>query len=174
MKLFYFFLFFTVILLPGSCDFKAEVKPGSSEKNETKVSTSKIRNDIELKTKGIKVSQAFLLYDDGSLVPETNVAKVNQRITLRLILEEGWKEENGKVEIGASEKITTNTGEILVDEPDLFANTGQVNAEDARAITLYAVITRLDKLYDYFLVSFRVWDKKGDAEVTGSYKLYIQ
>ena len=37
-----------------------------------------------------------------------------------------------------------------------------------------AVITRLDELYDHFLVEFRVWDKKGGADVTGSYKLYLK
>ncbi|MEJ0103250.1 MAG: hypothetical protein WDO19_12130 [Bacteroidota bacterium] len=45
---------------------------------------------------------------------------------------------------------------------------------DNPGITLSAVINGIDKLYDYFLVSFRVWDKKGTGEVTGSYKLYLK
>ena len=76
------------------------------QKAESKKTSSKIRNGIELNTTGnLKVSQAFLLFEDGTLVPESNEAKVNQPVNLRLIIEDGFTENNGKVEIGASEKI---------------------------------------------------------------------
>ena len=48
-----------------------------------------------------------------------------------------------------------------------------VTPEQASYITLMATITEVDKLFDYFLVSFRVWDKKANGEITGSYKLYL-
>ena len=165
-------LFF--LLLFQSCKFTVE-KSSDESKPEAKTSSSKIRNGIELTTKGnLKVSQAFLLFEDGSLVPASNQATVNQPVNLRLIIDKGFKEENGKVEIGASEKIETNSGEVLLDEKDLFSTLGEIESARAEILTLKAVITRVDKLYDYFLVSFRVWDKKGDGEVTGSYKLYLQ
>jgi len=63
---------------------------------------------------------------------------------------------------------------FLLNEKDLFPELGEIEWKRAQMLTLRAVITSLDKLYDYFLVSFRVWDKKGNGEVTGSYKLYIQ
>jgi len=151
-------------LLFTACDFRSEIK-----------TSSKIRNGIELKTKGgLEVSQAFLLFDDGSLVPQSNQVKINQYINLRLIIDKGWKSNNGKVSIGASEKISASTGEVALNENDLFQHSGPLNEADAKGITLKAVITRLDKLYDYFLVTFRVWDKHSDAEVSGSYKFYIQ
>jgi hypothetical protein len=134
---------------------------------------TKIRNDIKLQTTGLKVSQAFLLYEDGTLVPPENVTNVGKPVKLRLIIDDGWNKENGNVYIGASEKIETSDGQVLLDEKDLFADLTSVKAEDAKYISLTANISRLDKLYDYFLVSFRVWDKKGNGEVTGSYKLYI-
>jgi hypothetical protein len=52
-------------------------------------------------------------------------------------------------------------------------DTAGVTPKDAEVISLSAVITQIDKLYDYFLVSFRVWDKKSNGEVSGSYKLYL-
>lgn len=168
--------FFLPLLFLCSCTFTVEQKsPVDENAPGTKTSSSKIRNGIELKSTGnLKVSQAFLLFDDGSLVPSSNEAKVNQQVNLRLIIDDGFTEANGKVEIGAAEKIETNTGQILLDENDLFRDLGEIEPERARILTLNAVITRLDKLYDYFLVSFRVWDKKGNSEITGSYKLYIQ
>jgi len=166
-------IFFLAIILFSSCEFTVKQEPSSDNKPVSK--GSKIRNGIELKTTGdLKVSQAFLLFEDGSLVPSSNEAKVNQEVNLRVIIEGGFTQTNGRVEIAASERIETSTGQELLNEKDLFSNLGEIEAARAEALTLKAVITRLDKLYDYFLVSFRVWDKKGNGEVTGSYKLYIQ
>lgn len=167
--------FFLYVLLLGSCKSPTEDKTSNEPGTAATSTSSKIRNGIELNTKGnMKVSQAFLLYDDGTLVPATNSTSVNQPVKLRLIIEKGFTESNGNVEIGASEKIETNTGQVVLDEKDLFKDLGEVEASRAQTLTLNAVITSLDKLYDYFVVSFRVWDKKGSGEVTGSYKLYIQ
>jgi hypothetical protein len=167
-----FFIAFTIV---SSCTFTVSDKPSSEEKANSTTHSSKIRNGIELHTKGeLDVSQAFLLFDDGSLVPASNQAGVNQNVNLRLIIEDGFTESNGKVEIGASERIETNTGQLLLNEQDLFKDLGEIEAARAKMLTLKAVITRMDKLYDYFVVSFRVWDKKGNGEVNGSYKLYIQ
>ncbi|MDP9229911.1 MAG: hypothetical protein M3O67_04455 [Bacteroidota bacterium] len=158
------------ILLPG-----CEVKVNTKGDEKTNSASGKIRNDIDLHAKGLKVTQAFLLYEDGSLVPKDNAAGVNQKILLRLIIENGWKVVNNKVMVGASESIETDDGKVLLNEQDLFQNMPEgVNKEDAGAITISAVITRVDKLYDYFIVKFRLWDKAGNGEVSGSYKLYIK
>jgi len=151
-----------------------------SEKGvEVKVSTSsnqKIRNNIVIEEHGLKVEQAFLLFDDNSLVSEANETNINKKIKCRLILSGGWKEKDGKVFPGASEIIETNTGKLVLDEKDLFAeydSTG-VAAEDASYITLSANITKIDKLYDYFVVKFKVWDKVGSGYVDGSFKFTIK
>lgn len=142
--------------------------------SQTAQSNSKIRNGIELRKNGLEVEQAFLLFEDGSLVPADNKVGVGQKVIMRLVMS-GWKEENGMVFPGASEKITTSEGNIVLNEPDLFSeNADGVSADDAKYISLSAVITQLDKLYDHFLVGFTVWDKKSNAEVSGSYKLYLK
>ena len=171
MKKILLFCFMTGILF--SCEVK--VNTGTDDKKTaTTGGNDKIRNGIVLHTKDLEVEQVFLLYPDGSLVPEDNKTKVNEDIKMRLIIS-GWKEENGMVYPGAAEKIETNKNLVLVDEPDLFAaytGTG-VKADDAKYISLTATITKVEILVDYFLVTFRVWDKKGTGEITGSYKLYL-
>ena len=153
----------TASLLFYSCEVK--IKAGETEK---------IRNGIELNAKGLQVKQAFLLHSDGTLIPDDNKVNVGEDVKLRLIIS-GWKEYNGFVFPGAAEKIAASDGAVLLDEPDLFVNYDNigVSAKDAEYITLTATITKVDKLYDYFLVSFRVWDKKGAGEITGSYKLHL-
>jgi hypothetical protein len=167
-------------LLICSCANNESVKQNSeapdnkmAREASVRQTDTKIRNDIQLQTSGLKVSQAFLLYEDGTLVPPENVTNVGKPLKLRLIIDDGWNKEDGNVYIGASERIETSDGQVLLDEKDLFADMASVKAEDAKYISLTANISRLDKLYDYFLVSFRVWDKKGSGEVTGSYKLHI-
>jgi len=164
------------ILLLAFTFFSCEVKVNNPSSNDDKKekTSSKIRNGIQLKANGLKVEQAFLTYEDGTLVTNENKIDVNQKVVLRLIMD-GWKEENGKVMIGATEKLTTSKGQTILDTEDLFgAYPEGVDAKDAKYITLSAVITRLDELYDHFLVEFRVWDKKGGGDVTGSYKLYLK
>lgn len=160
----------------SSCEFHTEVKtPSSSSSSDSKTSSgSKIRNGIKLKSGGLEVSQAFLVYPDGSLVPEENLTKVNEDLKLVLRIDKGWKVENDKVEIGASEKVTTSEGNVILDEKDLFKDQGPANASDASVITLRVSITQINKLFDYYQVDFRVWDKKGTNEVSGSYRFNLK
>jgi hypothetical protein len=137
-------------------------------------SGGKIRNGIQLKENGLIVEQAFLLFEDGKLVPPGNKIDVGQWVGLRLILN-GWQKPNGKVFVDAEEQITTSDGKQLLDQKNLFKEyTDGLSSEDAKAITLSARITAVDKLYDYFTVTFRVWDKQNQNEISGSYKLYLK
>jgi hypothetical protein len=144
-------------------------KPGSPS------STSQnVRNDVKFNSSGLNVQQAFLMFEDGRLVPQDNKVEVGQQVNLRLIID-GWKANNGKVMLGASEKIATDEGQVILNEPDLFHEFAEgVNAADAGVITLSAVITKVDKLFKYFEVSFKVWDKSSNDNVTGSYRLYLK
>ena len=137
---------------------------------------TKVRNNVQLKTIGFKISEAYLVFDDGTTVPADNKVELNQNVNLLLIIDGGWKVKDSLVYPGASEKITLNTGYLVLKEDDLFASydaTG-VSATDARYITLKAVITELDDKKKFIIVSFKVWDKKSTSNVSGSYKLFIK
>ena len=132
-----------------------------------------VRNKISVKAKGIKLEQAFLLFEDGKLVPEGNKIEVGQKVLMRLLID-GWKAKDGKVMLGASEKISTDDGRVVMDEQDLFATNTGIDPKDAKVITLSATITQIDKLFKYFEVAFRVWDKNSDDNASGSYRLYLK
>src|SRR6476620_745302 len=138
------------------------------------VSGDKKRSGIQLKEKGLIAEQAFLLFEDGKLIPPGNKIDVGQWVGLRLILN-GWQKQNGKVFVDAEEQITTSDGKQLLDQKNLFKEYADgLSSEDAKALTLSARITAIDKLYDYFTVTFRVWDKQDQNEISGSYKLYLK
>lgn len=167
-RLTYFFALVSFIFI--SCEVKVNT-PGTKQEKPA----SKIRNGIHLKESGLKVEQAFLLRADGSLIPDDNKIKLKERIKLRLIIS-GWKDEDGKVSIGASERVMTSANDTLLNESDLFAKESlhEVRLEDARYINLSFSIDKVDELYDYFLVEFIVWDKNGGGDVSGSYRVYLE
>lgn len=164
-----FLLLFILILLFSGC----EIKVKTSADGSLATGTPKIRNGIELHQKELSVSQAYLQFEDGVLVPNDNKVELKQRVVMKLIID-GWKKEGDKIFAGASEIIATSDRQVMVNKEDLFADYKDGMSADNPGITLSAVINGIDKLYDYFLVSFRVWDKKGTGEVTGSYKLYLK
>jgi hypothetical protein len=123
---------------------------------------------------GLKVSRAFLAFEDGTLVPKSNKTVLRKPVYLTLVMEGGWKVKNGKVSLDASEKITTHEGEIVLNATSLFQNMPLIEAEKANYIYLKANITGTRPDIAYFIVNYRVWDKRGTGEVKGSYKLYLE
>lgn len=172
-----FLLLFSIIAF-ASCTVTTTPKEETNAEGKKDIvhNTSKIKNGITFETNTLKATQAFLMLEDGSLLNDENTVSIGQIVKMRLLIEGGFKIVNDKVKLGASEKITTNSGELVLNEEDLFKayEADGIAPKDAEYITLMAEITKLDKLYDYFLISFRVWDKQSNAEVKGSYKLYIK
>jgi hypothetical protein len=171
----------TLLLLSAAiaaCNNNAKTDTGGKAENAKSTSSGSasqnMRNDISLHSNGVHVQQAFLMFEDGKLVPPDNKVEVGQQVNMRLIID-GWKATNGKVMLEASEKIVTDEGKVILNEPNMFAQfTEGVNAADAGVVTLSAMITRVDKLFKYFEVSFKVWDKSSNDNITGSYRLYLK
>ena len=153
-----------------------KTKPVAAAKPKPVAVQSKIKNNIQLKTNGFKVSEAYLIFDDGTPVPQDNKVDLNQKITLLIIIDAGWKVTDSLVYPGASEKVVLSNGYEVLNNDDLFTAYTEkgVNAADARYISLKAVITQIDNKKNYIIVKFRVWDKKGTSSLSGSYKFFIK
>lgn len=172
MRLAALLLLFTIC----SCEIKVSTnKDGklTSTIQDNEKKNSKIRNGIILKENGLQVEEAYLVTDDGSLMSNENKIDVNEEVKMKLVMS-GWKAENDRVFAGASERVLTSEGDTVLNEPDLFKNLENIDANDAKYINLSVSITKIPKIVDYFLVEFRVWDKKTNADVAGSYKLYLK
>ncbi len=170
-------VFITASLFLQSCEFSCSVGDKKEDIKGTAVlkEGARIYNDIQLKTNKVKVSRAFLVLKDGTAMPEGNLVDFSQPIKVKMEVEEGWVEENGKVLLGASEMITAEDGTVILDEKDLFSGKYDdgISATDAKEIGLTAALTlKKDMPPTTVTVSFRVWDKKGEGYIEGSYKLY--
>ena len=137
--------------------------------------SQKISNDISVATSnGPELDHTFLSYETDDRVPPSNTTSVGKPIFLNLVLSKGWSEEMGEVSIGASQKISTDDGTVLLDNADMFDNYKSISAEDAKYIKLKAVVTRTAPNIRYYIVDFKVWDKNGKGTVTGSYRFFVQ
>ena len=143
--------------------------------SEKKEAGSKYKNNILLESKGFKVKEAFLAFNDSSRVGDDNKVTIGQHVNLIILIDSGWNTENGKIYPGVGQKVETNDGNHIFEKTDLMElYPNGISAEDGSRVTVQAVINTADKDYDYFLVSFRVWDKKSESEITGSYKLHVK
>ena len=150
-----------------------DIKPVSTLKEQN---GTEIRNNIELKTIGVKVKRAYLVLGEGERAPDDNVMKVGQKINLVFDIEDGWTVENGKSYIGGTQKVVTDDGSVVLHVEDVFA--AYTNAgfpeKACKSISLDVTITKANPKINYYTTTFRVWDKKGTGEISGSYKFYIK
>lgn len=160
----------------NSCDFKTGDKKADlkiktlSSKDNTTLNGAIIKNNIDVDATGVKVKEVYLVDADYKPLTENKVA-VGEKIHIVIKLDTGWVKENGKSFIGASERILTSAGRVVVSADDIFKEqeiTG-LNPDDTKVISLSAIITQADPGVNDFEVQFRVWDKKGAGEVKGKY-----
>lgn len=133
-------------------------------------------NGIKMKINGFVVSDAKLYFDDGGIVPDDNTVVLNQKITMQVIIDSGYKIIDGKVFPGGSEKIILTDGYEVLNSEDLFAQYDEtgVAPEDGKYISLKAMMTDLKDKSKGIIVRFKIWDKKSKSEITGSYKFHIK
>lgn len=153
------------------------VKGGSvsSGENKSPLMGAIIKNNIDIEASNVKVKAAYLMTGDAKL-KEANTAKLKEQIFLTVELDTGWTKHNGKSFIGASEQILDRDGTIILDAQDLFLEyeTQGLEAGIAKNINLAAVIDNIQPGYDTFTVKYKIWDKKGNGVVKGSYKFKIE
>src|SRR5687767_5581654 len=100
------FLAFVACKDSAKTDNKSDNKTDSTSAPSEKTN-KKIRNKISFNSTGVTVQQAFLMFEDGKLIPDDNKVEIGQKVNMRLIID-GWEPVDGKVFLGASEKIETD------------------------------------------------------------------
>ncbi len=159
----------------SSCKFSCSVGENDDSKSAAVVKEgARLYNNIELNTNHVKVSKAYLLLDNGERVPDDNFVSFNGPVKMQMYIDSGWVEKNGKVMLGASEKITTEHGVVLVDKQDLFQEYPDgIPAADSKSLYLTATLeVKKNTPPVSITVSFRIWDKNGDGYIEGNYKLF--
>ena len=171
-----FLLVFCLAFVLQSCEFNCSVGKKEEEvKGVAKVKEgARLYNNIELVSPGVKIAKAFLVYEGGARVPDDNFVDFTKWIKLQIQIDSGWVEKDGKVILGASEKIVSEDGTVVLDETDLFKEyENGIPVADSKFISLSArVKLKEGAAPTSFTVSFKVWDKIGDGYIEGSYKVY--
>ncbi len=176
MKTYKFILLYFIIAASlSSCEFNCSIGDKKDPEGKAVVKEgARVYNDIKVNSFKAELKRAYLIFQDGSRVPDDNFIDFTQPVQLILDSDGGWVEEGGKVFLGASEKVIDENGRVLLDAEDLFsAYPDGISAIDAKRIKIKASITLVPNAPPTsFSVQFRVWDKKGDGFIEGSYMLY--
>lgn len=154
-----------------------KASPAGAETNNTLSTNSEaavMHNIVVRESGGLNVARAYLSFEDGSLVPKTNRVALGQTVYLNLIIDKGWTVEDGAVSLDASERIEAHDGRLVLNAPNLFKSMPLIAEEKAAHLFLKATITRTQPDVAYFVVNYHVWDKRGEADVKGNYKLYVE
>jgi hypothetical protein len=134
-----------------------------------------ILNNIVLeKVNGFEITSAFLADEKGNLIHPQNIIPTGYPVFLTIRVQEGWTVYKGFVSPGATQTIFTHNNEPVLQSPDLFANIPRVKKEDAGTLRLKTLITATRSDIRHYTIRFRVWDKKGEGEITGHYRLRVQ
>ena len=178
-SLFIAFLLITLVL--SSCEFQCTVgKDTKEEKGKVrKEGESLLYNGIQLRASGIKVNKAYLVTNDGNgeRIGEDNIIDLKKGVKLLLLVSNDWKTTDDHVWLGASMNVNTETGEKILEQEDMFAAYEKegLPAKDANIIGMSVrfkeQLASLPLSYD---VRFRVWDKKGEAFIEGSYTIHTR
>ncbi len=144
--------------------------------NQVAIKKPVLLNNISLTaTGGFVVDSAYLLYEDFTEVKKENITFLNKKIIMWIVIKKGWTVNDGMVKVGASETILTNRNEVVLKQDELFPEGNDVaSIDDARYISLKAVITEMKNEIPYFKVNFSVWDKNGSGKITGTYRLVVK
>ena len=174
--------FVLMVLLLPSCEFKCNVG-ASSDKDERgkkgsvvkQIGGAVVYNGIELESHEVKVRKAYLMFANGERVPADNVIDFKQPVKLFIAIDSGWIEYENKVWLGALERVTTDDGNLIMYEKDLFKDKypDGISPKDARDLAL-SVSVSLEKNSGpgFVTISFTIWDKKGVGYIRGQYRLY--
>ena len=172
-----------VCCMLSSCQFQCSMGDKKTVEGKTvssgdpsELTGATIKNNIDVEAKGVKLAQAYLM-DENRAWKESNTAALNEKIYLTLKLDTGWTKIDGKSFIGASERVTDKNGVVVLDSDDLFKDydTSGMPSDIASLVNLSAVISKLPSSgVTGFTVKFKVWDKKGSGEVSGTYDFTIK
>ena len=116
-----------------------------------------------------------LIYEDGK---RTNVTEFTTGSVLEFHLDgvSGFKEEEGRVFIGAAMTIINQENVEILHYPDLFEEfdkTG-VSPIDARQLSLTLKIKSPLEAGHKYIWKARVWDKKGSGEITSEMEISVK
>ena len=131
-------------------------------------------NNINIETVGnLSIRSAYLSDKAGNLVPPKNLVQPGEAVYLTLLVSKGWTAIKGRIHIGASQTILTDIGEPVLASGDLFAGRQEIPEKEGEHLQLQTIITNSRSSIRHFVVQFRLWDKRGNASASGSYRLYL-
>ncbi len=139
--------------------------------------TAKLKIDIQA-DKNIKIESNSISYDEvylfskerNSTITDGKI-KYNEEVNMMLEGLRGFKEENGKVHIGMSIKAYDTSGNVILNEEDLFSE--PVDAESLKSRLMSSVIFYEGSSDQKVTFETKVWDKLDNGKISATTSLEV-
>jgi len=129
---------------------------------------------LETNANGLSYESIGLYIDNQEI--NTNEITLGQNVICQLTGVSGFTQEDGLCFIGGSMIITDETGNELLNEPDLFAQYDEegLSPEDASYLSMSLQTNPPMEVGKTYTWKMRFWDKKGKGEINASTKVIIK
>jgi hypothetical protein len=123
---------------------------------------------------GLTVDESYLTVDKKKL--SSNEVSLGSIVYLVLTGVGNFTETAGKVYPGASMNVTGSSGQVVIDEKDLFAryDTTGVESTGAGNLSLNLTVAKPMSIGETYVWKARVWDKKGKGEINAEMKVKVK
>jgi len=129
---------------------------------------------LSVQNNGLGMEDAYLVVDGAKL--QKRSLSMGETLVLYLEGVQGFTALNGRVYPGASLQVMDSAGNIILDEPNLFAQyeTAGVEPAAARQLTLSFTAGEPMKSGEEYAFSYRVWDLRGQGQIHATATLSLE
>jgi hypothetical protein len=129
---------------------------------------------LKVTNNGLSFEEAFLQVDDAKF--NSNEFPSGKMVYLFATGVSGFAIKDGLVNLGGSVVITDESGNKVMDHPDLFEayTTTGVSAEDASTINFYVPMNEMFSPGKKYLWKTRIWDKNGEGAIEAEVEFTVK
>ena len=119
---------------------------------------------LQTEYKNIEPEEAMLVMNDEVL--NHNDIPLGEQFAIVNKSVKGFTEKDGKISLGCSLLITDMKGNVILKEPDLFKDTGTIDAEKTAYLKCTVSTGKPMEWEEKYNVKTGFWDKWGDGTIT--------
>lgn len=130
-------------------------------------------SEIDIIDNGITYEEIYLFSDKRNTTITDGVINLNENIYLLFEGLNGFKESDGKVQIGISIKVTDKNGKVLLEQKDLSGGQEYDSNVIKQQVAPHIIVTEV-AYKGPVIFDVRIWDKNGDNDIMTTTVLDIE
>lgn len=128
---------------------------------------------IAIKNNGLSYDEVYLFSSERKTTIIDNTVKPNEDVYMIFEGLEGFKEEQGRLDVGLSIKAVDSNGDIILDEKDLIGDSG-MEAAKLKDQLAPSVVFSSATIKNPVNCTFTIWDKRSEKRLEATAELQVE